>query len=108
MELRIISCEIMERYQKKDTFLLLDLRSHSDYEKEHIPNALWVDWESLEETLPALLSSQSHQIQWIILYCDHGNTSLLMARDLARAGYRVMSLNGGFAAWKRYQKRKKP
>lgn len=103
MKLRIISCEILEQYLKRDDILLLDLRDRAAYEQEHIPNAIWVDWEKIEEDIPRLLSSIGFFPSWIILYCEHGNTSLLIARDLARNGYPVISLNGGFSYWKKHR-----
>lgn len=103
MQFQIISCEMLEEYLKRRDILLLDLRSREDYEKEHIQNAVWADWETLEHTLPSYLSALPFEPQWIILYCDHGNTSLLTARDLARNGYPVISLNGGYAYWRSYK-----
>lgn len=103
MQFQIISCEMLEEYMKHDNILLLDLRSKEDYEKEHIPNAVWADWETLENTIPSYLAALPFKPQWIILYCDHGNTSLLTARDLARNGYPVISLNGGYAYWRSYK-----
>jgi len=102
MQFKIISCEMLEHYLERNDILLIDLREKEDFEKEHIPKAIWADWESLEKEIPSLLASLSFQPAWIILYCDHGNTSLLTARDLARNGYPVISLNGGFAYWKAY------
>ena len=104
MQLQIISCEMLEEYLKRSDILLLDLRSKDEYNKEHIPNAIWADWETLEETIPSYLATLPFQPKWIILYCDHGNTSLLTARDLARNGYPFISLNGGYAYWSSYKR----
>ena len=104
VQFRIISCEMLEQYLKQDDILLLDLRSRDSYEQEHIPRAVWADWETLEDTIPSYLAGLPFNPIWIILYCDHGNTSLLTARDLARNGYLVISLGGGYTYWKKYQK----
>lgn len=105
MQFRIISCEMLEQYLKRDDILLFDLRSRDSYEQEHIGCAIWADWETLEDTIPDYLANLPYKPSWIILYCDHGNTSLLTARDLARNGYPVMSLGGGYAFWKKYEKK---
>lgn len=105
MQFQMISCEMLEQYLRRDDILLIDLRSKEDYDKEHIPHAVWADWETLESSIPSLLSSLSFQPAWIILYCEHGNTSLLTARDLARNGYPVISLNGGFSYWRSYRQK---
>lgn len=103
MQFRIISCEILEHYLERNDILLLDLREKSSYDQEHIAKAVWADWETIEDEISQLLSTLDFSPSWIILYCEHGNTSLLIARDLARNGYPVMSLNGGYAYWQKYQ-----
>ena len=97
---------MLEEYLLRSDILLLDLRARKDYDLEHIPSAIHADWERLEKTIASLLDSLSFTPAWIILYCEHGNTSLLTARDLARNGYPVISLNGGFSYWKSYQRQK--
>lgn len=105
MQFRIISCEMLEHHLQRNDVLLIDLRSYEEYQTEHIPTAIWKDWETLEDSIDVYLKDFPFPPSWLILYCDHGNTSLLIARDLARNGYPVMSLNGGYAYWKKYQKR---
>lgn len=104
MQFQIISCEMLEQYLQQDDILLIDLRNLEEYEEEHIDRAIWADWETLEESMADYLAALSFTPAWIILYCEHGNTSLLTARDLARNGYPVMSLNGGYSYWKKYTK----
>lgn len=94
---------MLEEYLGREDILIIDLRSKEDYDREHITGAIWADWEVLEDSAADLLASLSFTPAWIILYCEHGNTSLLTARDLARNGYPVISLNGGYAYWKKYQ-----
>ena len=101
MKFRMVSVVELKEWMAGSDVLLLDLRDRQDFEKEHIPGAVWADWEQLENQIEDLLHMQKRKIQWIILYCEHGNTSLLAARDLARLGYSVMSVNGGFLRWKR-------
>ncbi|MCD7826234.1 MAG: rhodanese-like domain-containing protein [Clostridiaceae bacterium] len=103
MQFRIISCEMLEQYLKRKDIFLIDLREKEDYEKEHIANAVWADWETLEENIAPMLSALPYTPAWIILYCRHGSTSLVAARDLARLGYPMISLNGGYAYWKKHQ-----
>ncbi len=96
MKLQIISCTSLKKYLGREDVLLLDLREKQEYDAAHFPGAVWADPEQLETKIETLLKSSEHEIRWIILYCDHGNISLLSARDLARHGYPVMSLGGGF------------
>ena len=39
---------------------------------------------------------QEKEIRAIVLYCDRGNISLIVARDLVRKGYPAISVGGGF------------
>ncbi len=103
MNLKIISEKTLSQYLNSDKILLIDLRSRKDYNDSHIPGAIWMDWEHAEEDTGAAVEHfyQQHGVdpEWIILYCDAGRISLLIARDLAGQGYPVMSLNGGFHRW---------
>ena len=99
MRLRIVSWETLEKLRGAEEMLLIDLREKEEYEQGHIPDAVWADWEHLEEDISLYLKERKKVPQWIVLYCDRGNTSLLIARDLARRGYPVMSVNGGYHMW---------
>ncbi len=96
MRLRIISWETLEKLRREEDILIIDLREREEYDQTHAPGAVWADWERLEEEMPQYLKKRGRTPQWIVLYCDRGNTSLLIARDLARRGYPVMSINGGY------------
>lgn len=103
MLFKIISGETLSKHLKKNRILLIDLRSKDSYLRSHIPGAVWMNWEQAETDIVPL-SDQFHAEHgfypdWIVLYCDSGNISLLAARDLARLGYPIMSLNGGFHRW---------
>ena len=103
MLFKIISSATLSKYLEKNRSLLIDLRSKESYQNSHIPGAVWMDWERAEEDIIILTAdfqtAHGFSPDWIILYCDSGNISLLTARDLARLGYPVMSLNGGFHRW---------
>ena len=100
MTLKIIPPVILDDYMDKYNVILIDLRDKEDFEQEHIPGAVWADWEKLDKTIEHLIMTYNRDAEWIILYCDRGNISLLVARDLARQGYPVISLNGGYSRWK--------
>ena len=76
MQFQIISCEMLEKYLKRSDILLLDLRSKEDYEKDHIPNAVWADWETLEDTISSYLSALPFKPQWIILRSEEHTSEL--------------------------------
>ena len=99
MLFKIISPEDLNKYTTQDNALLIDLRDKDDYEKGHIPGAIWADWESLDHNIDKILADTFHVIEWIIVYCDHGNISMIAARDLARLGYPMISRGGGYEQW---------
>lgn len=103
MTFQIISRDTLKRLLHSDDILLLDLRSRDDYDKTHIPGAVWMNWETAADDIEGLWEdfARNHDCPpaWIVLYCDSGHISLLTARDLATRGYPVMSLNGGFHQW---------
>lgn len=101
MRFRMISVKDLREYLGREDILLFDLREREEYELGHIDGAVWEDWEKLEDTIEGHLREQKSEISWIILYCERGNTSLLIARDLARFGYPVISLKGGYMEWEK-------
>lgn len=114
--IRILPARQLKNYLGRSDVLIFDLRDKKDYEIEHIPGAVWVDFDSLERDIKRTLSrnyiiSEDREIfnksgiSIIILYCDKGNQSILATRDLAKLGYPVMSLNGGFEKYKLLQRR---
>lgn len=103
MTLKIISPVDLNFYINNYNTILIDLRDKKDYSQEHIPGAVWADWEKLENVISDFLIYYNIKPDWIILYCARGNISLLTARDLARLGYPVISLNGGYERWKNHQ-----
>lgn len=107
MTLKIISPGDLKNYTDNYNTILIDLRDKEDYSQEHIPGAVWADWEKLENDIGNFLIYYNIKPDWIILYCSRGNISLLTARDLARLGYPVISLNGGYERWKKHQLQKK-
>lgn len=100
MTFKIISPVDLEYYLDRYNTILIDLREKEDFQKEHIPGAVWADWEKLEKNIGSMLMAYNTNPAWIILYCARGNISLLTARNLARMGYPVISINGGYERWK--------
>lgn len=84
---------LMQNKDRKD-WLVIDLREGKEYEEEHFPGAIHQDQDDLEENIESIF--KTYHPSKIILYCDRGNVSLLLARDLGQQGYPVVSLGGGY------------
>ncbi len=71
---------------------IIDIRSRSKYNLNHIPGAINI--EAIE-----LLSNPSRYLNKsdiYYLYCDFGNTSRIVVNKLNNMGYNTVNIEGGF------------
>ena len=85
--------------------MLIDLRGRDEYKNGHIPGAICIPYEELEQRIPELKkwvmqNSKRYGKAVLVVYCDRGNTSIRAARDLYKAGLRVKNVYGGITAYK--------
>ncbi len=81
-----------------DGWVLLDVREKEEYREGHLPGAVLLPRGFLELRVEQLVPDKSKPI---IAYCAGGTRSLLAAKQLLEMGYEnVVSMAGGFAAWK--------
>ena len=85
------------KYIGKPMTIIIDLRDREDYDKGHIPGAINIPYEELEEHINKL----SHN-SLLIFYCERGNVSLMAVRDLEKYGFYMKSLHGGIDAYHGY------
>ena len=90
--------EVKTRVERGEQWTLLDVREREEYREGHLEGALSLPRGFLEmrveETVP-----EKHTP--IIAYCAGGMRSLIAARTLKEMGYEnVMSMTGGYTAWK--------
>lgn len=90
MAFETISPNEMIGYMGKKGTLIIDIREKDVFEKEHILGAINIPYEELREKI-----GQCSRYKNIILYCERGNISLLMARQLEKEGISVKTLYGG-------------
>ena len=84
-----------------DSVLLVDVRTAEEYAAGHIANAknidvLKSDFKNNASTLP--------NNKQIAVYCRSGKRSLVAANILAKMGYKVINLRGGWMEWEVYIK----
>lgn len=81
----------------KEDFVLLDIRTESEYEAGHIQGAHWFPRGKLEYYIQELIKDPDSRI---ILYCRTGGRSALATLTLRDMGYKnVVDLDGGFKEW---------
>jgi rhodanese-related sulfurtransferase len=95
MAFETIRAKDIENYIGKYNILIIDLREPDEYKKAHIPTAVnipYLDFENRKGFIPSE--------RLLILYCDRGNLSLLLARELSNEGYQVKNIYGGIRAFR--------
>ncbi len=95
MTFETIRAKDIENYIGKYNVQIIDLREPREYRKGHISTAInipYMDFENMKSSLPT--------DRLLILYCDRGNLSLLLARELSIEGYQVKNIYGGIRAYR--------
>lgn len=82
--------------------ILIDIRSRDKYREGHWEGAINYPEDEVEDYRKVLQKRRP-----IILYCQHGGSSMQLARTLGRSGYEVGTVIGGYEAMKKYKENKK-
>ena len=98
VDVQMIAVWDMEKYVQEYGLHIIDLREKSEYLKGHIPGAVSIPYE---ENLCCFLSMPIENKY--LLYCDRGNTSLLLGIQMGECGYCVYTLSGGYLAFEKYR-----
>lgn len=75
---------------------LIDVRRKDDYDESHIPQAISIPKDELKERLSELSKNDVHVVYCYNQQCHLGAAAALI---LAKNGYPVMELEGGFDVW---------
>ncbi|MDD3173942.1 MAG: rhodanese-like domain-containing protein [Herbinix sp.] len=85
----------INKYIGSPDTMIIDLRGEQEYKQGHIPTAINIPYEELEN-----LRNNLQYGKLLIFYCERGNVSLLAARDLMKLGYSIKSLYGGIRTYR--------
>ena len=89
--------EVKNKIDKKENFLLIDVREESEWLEGKIPEAIYFSKGIIERDIEA---NEPDKEKEMILYCQGGFRSALAADSLQKMGYRnVFSMSGGFGEW---------
>lgn len=93
-QLETISPKMLDYYVGRRDAFIIDLREPAQFGKSHIKGAINLPYGEFdyERKLP--------KEKILVLYCDRGNASLLAGRELAKRGFKVRSVTGGFLAYR--------
>jgi rhodanese-related sulfurtransferase len=90
--------EIRSRLEKKDKFVLVDVREDNEYAKDHLPGAIHLGKGVIERDIEKTVPDTSAEI---VLYCGGGFRSAMAADNLQKMGYtNVISMDGGIREWR--------
>lgn len=96
--LELITSEEMEELLNLEDVQLVDVRTPSEYNEGHVPNAQNINFydENFDEQIETLDKSKP-----IIVYCKSGGRSAKCASKLIEKGFeKIYDLEGGFSQWK--------
>ncbi|MCS7045598.1 MAG: rhodanese-like domain-containing protein, partial [Gemmataceae bacterium] len=86
------------RLQRREPFVLIDVREDHEWAKGHIPGAIHLGKGIIERDIEARVPDPTTPL---VLYCGGGYRSALAADNLQKMGYvNVLSMDGGWRAWK--------
>ena len=94
MEFETISPREIDAFLFREGYTVIDIREPRDFRRLHLKGAVCIPYENLQERAGFL------KTQTLVLYCEHGGTSLKAARELAALGYRVKAMIGGIQAYR--------
>lgn len=76
-------------------YLLIDVRTESEYSSGHIPTAVNIPYQDIVERLP-----EGPKDRLIVVYCRSGSRSSVAQQALRESGYTNVANFGGILDWK--------
>lgn len=95
MEFRVVNASELKQLLKDPMVFIIDVRSREEFNGFHLQGAHNYPYEQIE-----CWKRQLPRRRKLLLCCEHGNTSLMAARKLAKEGYCIYTLLGGLKAVK--------
>ena len=90
--------EVKARLDRKDKFVLVDVREDREFDADHLPGAVHLGKGVIERDIEAKYPALDTEL---VLYCGGGFRSALAADNLQKMGYtNVISMDGGIREWR--------
>lgn len=89
--------ELKTLLAKKDTVVLLDVRTAAEYQAEHIPSAISMPIDTLEQQIDTVKKLTTNKS--LVTYCSTGPRSYDALTILKKYQIKGLNLKGGFEAW---------
>ena len=88
--------EAISMLKETSDYIILDVRTITEYKEKHIPGAINIPNETIASEEPVELTDKE---QVIYVYCRSGNRSKQAAQKLADLGYTNIVEIGGIIDW---------
>lgn len=85
-----------EMMDQDEQLIVLDVRTKEEYEEGHIPGAVLLPLDELEENATNVLPDKE---QVVLVYCRSGNRSRQASEVLSQKGYSNIYEFGGIMTW---------
>ncbi len=90
--------DVKAKLDRKEKFLLVDVREDNEWNKDHLPNAIHLGKGIIERDIEQQVPDLGAPL---VLYCGGGFRSALAADKLQQMGYtNVLSMDGGIRGWR--------
>ena len=94
--MNITAEEAKQIMDTEEGYIILDVRTQEEYDEGHIPGAIVISHEEIEEKAEDVLTDKD---QLILVYCCSGRRSKIAAEALAELGYTNIKEFGGIIDW---------
>lgn len=88
--------EAKQRLDNDEKIIVLDVRTREEYESGHIPNAILIPVDNLQQEAEHILIDKGRPI---FVYCRSGNRSAVASNILLKLGYSKVHNLGGINDW---------
>ena len=88
--------EAKQIMDNEEGYIILDVRTQEEYDEGHIPGAIVISHEEIEEKAEDVLTDKD---QLILVYCRSGRRSKIAAEALVELGYTNIKEFGGIIDW---------
>ena len=100
MNFQIVYPKDIDRLQRNSRVKIIDIRDQESFEEGHLPNAYNIPQDVTEDYEAILPKNGAY-----VLVCEHGGSSMQLARELGIKGYMVATVVGGYEGILKYQKK---
>ena len=84
----------LDMMNNETNYIIIDVRTESEYQQGHIKNAINIPNESIDESVSEILTDKD---QLLLVYCRSGNRSKQASEKLAKLGYSNIYEFGGIS-----------